>query len=117
MTHDADILLERAAEALKNKQYPAAEELQRRGCQLLREQRAEEPRIANEIEKLADIHCAQRKFDLCADEYADVVRMREKFLPARVRTLLEAKSASRRLEINVADAVLAQYGVKCRQVF
>jgi len=81
MTHDADLLLEQAAEALKNKQYPAAEELQRRACQLLREQGAEEPRIANEIEKLADIHCAQRKFDLCANEYADVVRMREKFLP------------------------------------
>jgi tetratricopeptide (TPR) repeat protein len=81
MTHDADLLLEQAAEALKNKQYPAAEELQRRACQLLREQGAEEPRIANEIEKLADIHCAQRKFDLCADEYTDVVRMREKFLP------------------------------------
>jgi tetratricopeptide (TPR) repeat protein len=81
MTHEADLLLEQAAEALKNKQYPAAEELQRRGCQLLREQGAEEIRIANEIERLADIHCAQRKFDLCANEYADVVRMREKFLP------------------------------------
>jgi len=32
MTHDADILLEQAAEALKNKQYPAAEELQRRAA-------------------------------------------------------------------------------------
>ncbi len=81
MTNDPDALLQQAAEALKNKQYPAAESLQRKGCELLREQRAEESRIANEIEKLADIHCAQSKFDLCANEYADVVRMREKFLP------------------------------------
>ncbi len=81
MTDDPNALLEQAAEALKNKQYPAAEALQRKGCELLREQGAEESRIANEIEKLADIHCVQSKFGLCASEYADVVRMREKFLP------------------------------------
>ena len=81
MTIDIDALLQQAAEALKDKQYPTAEALQRKGCELLREQRAEESRIANEIEKLADIHCIQRKFDLCANEYAEVVRMRGKFLP------------------------------------
>jgi tetratricopeptide (TPR) repeat protein len=81
MTIDIDALLQQAAEALKDKQYPTAEALQRRGCEILREQQADASRIANEIEKLADIHCAQRKFDLCANEYAEVVRMREKFLP------------------------------------
>lgn len=81
MTIDIDVLLQQAAEALKDKQYPTAEALQRRGCDLLLEQQADAPRIANEIEKLADIHCVQRKFDLCANEYAEVVRMRERFLP------------------------------------
>jgi tetratricopeptide (TPR) repeat protein len=81
MTIDIDAVLQQAAEAVKDKQYATAEALQRRGCELLREQQADKSRIANEIEKLADIHCAQRKFDLCANEYAEVVRMREKFLP------------------------------------
>jgi tetratricopeptide (TPR) repeat protein len=81
MTNDPNALLQEAAEALQNKQVPKAEALQRRGSEILREQGASEPRIADEIEKLADIHCTQRKFDLCASEYADVVKLREKFLP------------------------------------
>ena len=81
MTIAIDALLQQAAEALKDKQYATAEALQRRGCELLREQQADKSQIANEIEKLADIHCAQHKFDLCASEYAEVVRLREKFLP------------------------------------
>src|SRR5712671_3073449 len=81
MTNDPDALLQQAAETMKNKQFAAAETLQRRGCEILREQGADESRLATEIEKLADIHCVQRKFDLCAREYGDVVRMRGKFLP------------------------------------
>src|SRR5438128_3658297 len=80
MTDDPNALLQQAAEALKNEQYPAAEALQRKGCEIIREQGADESRLATEIEKLADIHCVQRKFDLCANEYADAVKLREKFL-------------------------------------
>jgi tetratricopeptide (TPR) repeat protein len=108
MTNDPDLLLEQAAEALKNKQYPAAEELQRKGCQLLREQGAEEPRIANEIEKLADIHRAQRKFDLCANEYLDVVKMREKFLSENDFSILRALYGSSKSHFEAQQYDLAE---------
>lgn len=81
MTNDPNALLQQAAEALKNKQYPTAETLQRKGCELLREQRAEELRIADEIEKLAQIHYVQKKFEISASEYRDVVNIQEKSLP------------------------------------
>jgi tetratricopeptide (TPR) repeat protein len=109
MTNNPDALLQQAAEALKNKQYPTAEALQRKGCELLREQGAEESRIASEIETLADIHSAQRKFDLCASEYADVVRMREKFLPENDYSILRvlyrsAKSHFEAQQYDVAES-------------
>jgi tetratricopeptide (TPR) repeat protein len=81
MSKNADILLEQAAEALKNKQYANAEVLQRQACELIRGERLDDSRLATEIEKLADIHCIQKKFDECASEYAEAVRLREKFLP------------------------------------
>jgi tetratricopeptide (TPR) repeat protein len=83
MLADTETLLQQAAEALKSKEYAKAEVLQRRGYeQLLREERVEESRLSTELEKLADIHCTQKKFEQCANEYAEVVQMREKFMPA-----------------------------------
>jgi tetratricopeptide (TPR) repeat protein len=67
---------------LEANQYAKAEALQRQACELLRGQPTDESVLAAEIEKLADIHCIQQKFDQCACEYAEVVSMREKFLPA-----------------------------------
>jgi tetratricopeptide (TPR) repeat protein len=81
MPTNVDSILQQAAEALKNKQYPQAEDLQRQACEILREQAAEESRLAAELETLADIHCTQRKFEACANEYAEVVQLREKLLP------------------------------------
>jgi tetratricopeptide (TPR) repeat protein len=82
MLTDADRLLEQANEALNNKEYARAEALRRRGCDLLREGPVDESRLATELERLADIHCIQMKFEQCANEYSKVVQMREKFLPA-----------------------------------
>jgi hypothetical protein len=82
MSNDAESLLGQAAEALKNKQYPTAEALQRKGCQLLREQMADESRISDEIEKLAGIHYAQHKFETAASEYEEVVKLRRAIQPA-----------------------------------
>ena len=90
MAANPDILLEQAAEALKNKQYPNAEALQRKGCELLRELGGEESRLADEVEKLAQIHYVQKKFSTSASEYQEVVRMREKALPENDLGILKA---------------------------
>jgi tetratricopeptide (TPR) repeat protein len=82
MSNESEDLFQKASEALEAKQYPIAEVSQKRGCELLREQGAEKPRLAAELEKLADIHCIQKKFVQCASEYAEVVSLRETFLPA-----------------------------------
>jgi tetratricopeptide (TPR) repeat protein len=88
MLNDAESLLQQAAEALKSKEYAKAEALQRQGCELLREDRVDESRLATELEKLADIHCTQKKFEQCANEYSKVVQMREKFMPANDSNIL-----------------------------
>jgi tetratricopeptide (TPR) repeat protein len=82
MVNDAEALLQEAAEALKGKEYAKAEPLQRQGCELLREEPVDQSRLATELETLADIHCTQKKFKQCANEYSQVVQMREKFMPA-----------------------------------
>src|SRR5882762_9582442 len=82
MSIEFENLFVKASEALEATQFAAAEVLQREGCKLLREEGAEKPRLAAELEKLADIHCIQKKFVECASEYAEVVRLRETFLPA-----------------------------------
>jgi hypothetical protein len=82
MSNETDNLLLQAKEALEANQYPKAEALQRQACELLRGERTEEFVLATEIEKLADIHCIQKKFDQCAGEYAEVIQLRERFLPA-----------------------------------
>jgi tetratricopeptide (TPR) repeat protein len=82
MPNDTETLLQQAAKALKSKEYAKAEALQRQGCELLREEQVEESRLATELETLADIHCTQKKFKQCANEYSQVVQMREKFMPA-----------------------------------
>jgi tetratricopeptide (TPR) repeat protein len=81
MTNEIESLLLRASEALEAKQFATAEVLQRQGCKLLREQGVEKARLAAELEKLADIHCIQKKFEECAGEYSEVVELRESFLP------------------------------------
>jgi tetratricopeptide (TPR) repeat protein len=81
MSNEFENLFVKASEALEAKKFAAAEVLQREGCKLLREQGSEKPRLAAELEKLADIHCIQKKFDECADEYSEVVQLREGFLP------------------------------------
>jgi tetratricopeptide (TPR) repeat protein len=88
MSNDAESFLRQAAEALKNKQYPTAEALQRKGCQLLREQTADESRVADEIEKLAGIHYVQHKFETAASEYEEVVKLRRVIQPANRFDLL-----------------------------
>jgi tetratricopeptide (TPR) repeat protein len=88
MLTNVDSILQQAAEALKNKQYPQAEDLQRQACEILREQAAEGSRLAAELETLADIHCTQRKFEACANEYAEVVQLREKLLPENDYSIL-----------------------------
>lgn len=82
MSNDAESILLQAAEALKNKQYPTAEALQQKGCQLLREQMADEARVADEIEKLAGIHYVQHRFETAASEYEEVVKLRRAIQPA-----------------------------------
>jgi tetratricopeptide (TPR) repeat protein len=82
MPNETENLLLQANEALEAKQYAKAEALQAQACKLMRGERADEYRLAIEIEKLADIHCVQKKFDQCANEYSEVVQMREKFMPA-----------------------------------
>jgi tetratricopeptide (TPR) repeat protein len=82
MPNDTETLLQQAAEALNSKEYAKAEALQRQGCERLREEGVDESRLANELETLADIHCTQKKFEQCANEYTKVVQMREKFMPA-----------------------------------
>ena len=73
---------------MNSKEYAKAEALQRQGYELLREGRADESRLATELETLADIHCAQRKFERCAIEYSQVVEMREKFMAANDYNIL-----------------------------
>jgi tetratricopeptide (TPR) repeat protein len=80
MPNETEKLLANTEEALEAKQYANAEVLQRQACDLLRRERADDSRLAAETEKLADIHCIQKKFDECASEYQEVVQMREKFL-------------------------------------
>lgn len=80
MATNAGALIEQAAEALNKKQYAKAELLQRQACDLMRRERAAGPLLADEIEKLADIHCVQRKFEECASEYKEVVQIRQKLL-------------------------------------
>jgi tetratricopeptide (TPR) repeat protein len=81
MSNEFENLFVKASEALEAKQFAAAEVLQRHGCKLLRENGAEKARLAAELEKLADIHCIQKKFEECAGEYSEVVQLRESFLP------------------------------------
>jgi hypothetical protein len=81
MFNETETLLLQAKEALETKEYAKAEALQSRACDLMRGQQADESRLATGIEQLADIHCIQEKFDLCAREYQEVVQMREKLLP------------------------------------
>jgi tetratricopeptide (TPR) repeat protein len=81
MPNETESILLQAKEALEAKQYAKAESLQRQACKLMRGEGADESRLAAEIEKLADIHCIQRKFDECATEYQEVVKIREKLLP------------------------------------
>ena len=82
MSNETESLLLQAKEALESKQYAKAEASQRQAFDLMRGERPVESRLATEIEKLADIHCIQKKFDECANEYSEVVQMREKFMPA-----------------------------------
>ena len=88
MVINVDIILRQAAEALKNKQSAEAEALQRQACEILREQRTEESRLAAALETLADIHCTQNKFETCANEYAEVVKLHEKLVPENDYSIL-----------------------------
>lgn len=81
MSSEIQNLLQQAKQALDAKKFPDAEAFQRRACELLRVHESNAPKIATEIETLADIHCTQRKFDQSALEYAEVLQIREKFLP------------------------------------
>jgi hypothetical protein len=81
MSNETEALLIQAKEALEAKQYAKAEAMQRKACDLMREQRADDSRLANEIEKLADIHYVQHKLDESASEYSEVVQIRERLLP------------------------------------
>lgn len=81
MSTPYDALLQAATDALGDQQYAAAETLQRQGLDLLREQTADEPRISNELEKLAGIHFVQQKFDLAASEYGQVLKICERLVP------------------------------------
>lgn len=88
MPNETENLLLQAKDALEAKQYAKAEALQRQACELMHGERTDESLLATEIEKLADIHCIQKKFDQCASEYAEVVSMREKTLPANDYSIL-----------------------------
>ena len=81
MSSEIQTLLQQAKQALDAKKVSDAEVFQRQACELLRVHESDAPKIATEIETLADIHCTQRKFDQSALEYAEVLQMREKFLP------------------------------------
>jgi tetratricopeptide (TPR) repeat protein len=81
MSNRTENLLAQAREAFEAKQYANAEVFQRRACELMQGEQADDSRLASEMERLADIHCIQNKFDECANEYAEVVKLREKFLP------------------------------------
>jgi tetratricopeptide (TPR) repeat protein len=81
MSGEIQNLLQQAKEALDAKKVSDAEAFQRQACELLRVHESDASKIAVEIEALADIHCTQRKFDQSALEYAEVLQMREKFLP------------------------------------
>jgi tetratricopeptide (TPR) repeat protein len=109
MTNETETLLLQAKEALEAKQYAKAEASQRQACDLMRGERADDSRLASEIEKLADIHCIQKKFDQCASEYAEVVQMREKFVPANDYNILrplyrQAKSHFEGQKYDLAEA-------------
>lgn len=93
MTNETEAVLQQAKEALEAKQFAKAETLQRQACDLMRGERADDSRLATEIEQLADIHCIQKKFDQCASEYAEVVQMREK-VHARKRLQHSATAVS-----------------------
>jgi len=82
MSDETNNLLLQAKKALEAKQYAKAEALQAQACKLIRDERADESRLAIELEQLADIHCIQQRFDQCASEYSEVVQLREKLLPA-----------------------------------
>jgi tetratricopeptide (TPR) repeat protein len=81
MSNEIQNLPDQAKQALDTKKIPDAEALQRQACELLRMQESDVPKLAPEIETLADIHCIQRKFDQSALEYAEVLQIREKLLP------------------------------------
>jgi Flp pilus assembly protein TadD len=70
MSNETENLLAQAKEALEANQYAKAEALQRQACDLMRGEGAGWSLLATEVEKLADIHCIQKKFDQCASEYA-----------------------------------------------
>ena len=82
MLDRTESLLMQAKEALEAKEYPKAERLQSQACELIREKREDDSRLATEVEKLADIHYVQHKLDESASEYLEAVQMRENFLPA-----------------------------------
>jgi hypothetical protein len=81
MPNETEDLLVQAGEALEAKQYAKAEVLQRQACDLMRAERADNSRLSTELEKLADIHCIQQKFDECASEYLEVVQIRGQLAP------------------------------------
>ena len=75
-------LFEQAKDALEKNEYARAEVSQRKGCELLRQAGGDEAALAAELEKLAGIHYTQKKFDLSASEYSEVIEKRRAFLPA-----------------------------------
>lgn len=79
--NDADALLKRALEALKNSQHAEAEALQRKAVDLLRQTAPGEARISRALEGLAGIHFVQGKFELAANEYQAVLQFDEERLP------------------------------------
>src|ERR1700743_1349430 len=93
MNAEANTMLEHAAEALHRKQYVAAEALQGRACELLREQGNEEARLATELETLAGIHFTQNKLDWAANDYEEVVQIRKRISPANDFSILRPLSS------------------------
>ena len=55
---------------------------------MLRQQGADGSQLTVELETLADIHCTQRKFEACANGYAEVVQLREKLVPENDYSIL-----------------------------
>ena len=90
MTAKTDTLLRQAAEALANEKWAIAESLQHEAVELLRKQPADIDRLATELERLAEIHFTQQKFEKAGKEYAEVVELREKASPRDINAVLRA---------------------------